>query len=136
MPGPAGLVAPLLLPLLQLLEGAAAGRGRSAARPLLLAGLGPVGTGDDLDELALELLEPAALFIALFAEEQVAAVGALLGRARAAAETEWAVLDRNRDALPLAAASQIPLPLISGQAMAMGRAPAGLTVEVGGHAIA
>ena len=48
-----------------------------------------MGTGDDLDEFALDLLEPAALFIALFAEEQVAAVGAMLGRAGAAAETEW-----------------------------------------------
>ena len=69
MLGPAWFVAPLLLPLLQLLKGAAAGRGRSAAWPLLLAGLGPVGTGDDLDQLALELLEPAALFIALLTQE-------------------------------------------------------------------
>ena len=32
-----------------------------------------MGTGVDLVEFALELLEPAALFIVLFAEEQVAA---------------------------------------------------------------
>ena len=95
--------------------------GDRAPGPLLLVGLGPVaGCADDFDQLALELLEPAPLFIALLAEEQVAAVGALLGRAGAAAETERAVLDRNRDAFPPAAAGQVPLPLIGGQAVAMG----------------
>ena len=59
MPGPAGLVAPLLLALEQLLEGAAAcGRVR-VPRPLRLLGLGSVpGCARDFHQFALDMLEP------------------------------------------------------------------------------
>jgi hypothetical protein len=66
------------------------------------------------------MLEPAALLIAFLAQEQMAAVGADLCRAGAAAEADRAVLDRNRNALTPAAAGQVPLALIGGQAMAVG----------------
>ncbi len=67
MPGPAGLVAPLLLALQQLLVGAAAcGRVRTPRPLLLLLGLGPVpGCARDFHQFTLNLLEPAALLIAL-----------------------------------------------------------------------
>ena len=50
----------------------------------------------------------------------MAAVRADLYRAGAAAEAVRAVLDRNRDTLTPAAAGQVPLALIGGQAVAMG----------------
>ena len=50
----------------------------------------------------------------------MAAVGADLGGTGAAAEADRAVFDRNRDALPAAAARQVPRALIGGQAVAMG----------------
>jgi hypothetical protein len=59
------------------------------------------------------------LLIAFLAQEQMAAVGANLSRAGAAAEADRAVLDRDRDTLT-PAAGQVPLALIGGQAMAMG----------------
>ena len=70
MPGPARLVAPLLLALQQLLEGAAAcGRVRAPGPLLLLLGLGPVaGCARDLHPFALNLLEPAPLLIAFLSE--------------------------------------------------------------------
>jgi hypothetical protein len=65
MPGPAWFVATLLLPLQQLLEGAAAGCRVPAPGPLLLIGFGPVaGCARDFNQFALQLLEPAALLIA------------------------------------------------------------------------
>lgn len=122
MASPARLVAPLLLTLQQLLKGAAAiGWVRAPGPLLLLPGLGPVaGCARDLHQFALNLLEPAPLLIAFLAEEQMAAVGADLSRAGAAAEADRAILDRNRDALTPAAPGQVPLALIGGQAMAMG----------------
>ena len=119
MPGPSGLVAALLLALQQLLKGPAASCRMSPLGPLLL-GLGPVATSSDFNKLALKLLEPAALLIAFLGQEQVAAVGADLLCTGAAAEADWAVLDRDRDALPPAPAGQVPLPLVAGQAVAMG----------------
>ena len=122
MPGPAGFVAALLLPLQQVLEGAAAGCRVCAPGPLLLPlGFGPVaGCARDFNQFALELLEPTALLIAFLGKKQVAAVGADLGGAGAAAEAERAVLDRNRDPLPPAASGQVPLAFIGRQAVAMG----------------
>ena len=121
MPGPARLVPPLLLALQQLLEGAAAcGRVRTP-RPLLLPGLGPVaGCPRDFHQFTLNLLEPAALLIAFLGQKQMAAVGAHLRCAGAAAEADRTVLDRDRDTLAAAAAGQVPLTLLGGQAMAMG----------------
>jgi hypothetical protein len=86
MPGPAGFVAPLLLPLQQLFEGAAASGWVRAPGPLLLLlGLGPVaGCARDFHQFALNLLETAPLLIAFLAQEQMAAVGADLSRAGAA----------------------------------------------------
>ena len=121
MPGPAGFVPTFLLALQQLLKGAAAGCRVRAPGPLLLVGFGPVaGCARDFNQLALQLLQPAALLIALVGQKQVAAVGADLGGTGAAAEADRAVLDRNRDALPAATASKVPLALIGGQAVAMG----------------
>ena len=52
MPGPAALIAALLVPLQQLLEGAAAGCRMCAPGPLLLVGLGPVaGSARDFNHL-------------------------------------------------------------------------------------
>ena len=67
VPGPPRFAAPLLLPLQQLLEGAAASGRVRAPRPLLLLlGLGPVaGYPRDFHQLAFKLLQPAALLIAL-----------------------------------------------------------------------
>ena len=123
MSGPARLVAPLLLTLQQLLEGAAAcGRVRSPP-PLLLLGPGPVASCTrDFHQLAFKLLQSTALLITFLTQEQMAAVGANLSRAGAAAEADRAVLDRDRDTLPPAAAGQVPLALIGGQAMPMGMA--------------
>ena len=103
---PAWLVAALLLALQQLLKGPAAGCWVRAPGPLLLVGFGPVaGCGRDFNQLALQLLDPAPLLIAFLGQEQVAAVGADLRCTGAAAEADRAVLDRDRDALPPAAAS-------------------------------
>ena len=86
-----------------------------------MLGPGPVaGCACDLNQFALDVLEPAALLISLACQEQMAAVGANLSRAGAAAEADRTVLDRNRDALAAAAAGQVPPALIGGQAMAMG----------------
>ena len=70
MPGPAWLVAPILLALQQLLEGATAcGRVR-APRPLLLVGLRPVaGCARDFHQFTLNLLEPTALLIAFLGQK-------------------------------------------------------------------
>ena len=119
MPGPAGLVATLLLALQQLLKREAASCRVPPLGPLLL-GLGPVATSSDFNKLALKLLEPAALLIAFLGQEQVAAVRADLRCTGAAAEADRAVFDRDRNTLPPASASQIPLALIGGQAVAMG----------------
>ena len=63
-----------------------------------LAGFGPVaGTAPEEGQLAIELLEPAALLLALAHKKQVAAIGAVLGGAEAAAEAMGAVLDRDGD---------------------------------------
>ena len=114
MPGPSWLVAALLLPLQQLLEGAAASCRVPPLRPLLL-GPGPVvHRVGDLNQLAIKLLEPAALLIAFLGQEPVAAVGAGLRCTGAAAEADRAVFDRDRNALPPAAASQVPLAFIGG----------------------
>lgn len=76
MPGPARLVATFLLSLQQVLEGPATGCRVRAPGPLLLVGFGPVaGCARDFNQFAVELLEPAALLIALFVQEQVAAAG-------------------------------------------------------------
>ena len=109
MPGPARLVAPLLLALQQLLEGAAArGRVRTPRPLLLLPGLGPVpGSARDFHQFALDVLEPAPLLIAFLAQEQMAAVRAELGCTGAAAEADRAVLDRDRDTLAAAAAGGV-----------------------------
>ena len=121
MPGPAGFVAALLLPLQQLLEGAAASCRVPAPGPLLLVGFGPVtGCARDFHQFTLNLLEPAPLLIAFVSQEQMAAVRADLHSTGAAAEAVRAVLDRNRDTLTPAAAGQVPLALIGGQAVAMG----------------
>ena len=121
MPGPAGFVAALLLPLQQLLEGPAASCRVRAPGPLLLVGFGPVaGCARDFNQFSLQLLDPAALLISFVSQKQMAAVGADLRSTGAAAEAERAVLDRNRDPLPPAASGQVPLALIGGQAMAMG----------------
>ena len=62
MPGPAEFVAALLLALQQLLEGAAASCRVRAPGALLLGGFGPVtGRARDFNQLAVELLQPAAL---------------------------------------------------------------------------
>ena len=121
MPGPARLVTALLLPLQQVLEGPAASCRVRAPGPLLLVGFGPVaGCARDFNQLAVELLEPAALLIALVGQKQVAAARAHLCGAGTAAEADRAVLDRNRDAFPPAASGQVPLAFIGRQAMAMG----------------
>ena len=122
MPGPAGFVAALLLPLQQLLEGLAASCRVRAPGPLLLPlGFGPVaGCTRDFNQFALQLLDPAPLLIALVSQEQVAAVRANLRSTGAAAEAVRAVLDRNRDPLPPAAAGQVPLAFIGRQAVPMG----------------
>jgi hypothetical protein len=118
--GPTGFVAALLLPLQQILEGAAAGCRVRAAWPVLLElGAVPIRPAH-LDKFTLKQLEPAALLIAFLCKKQVAAVGADLGCAWAAAEADRTILDRNRDGLPAAAASQAPLALIGGQTVAMG----------------
>jgi hypothetical protein len=76
MPGPAGLVAAFLLPLQQVLEGAAAGcRVRAAWPGLLELGAVPIRPAD-LDQFTLKQLEPAPLLISFLAQEQMAAVGA------------------------------------------------------------
>jgi hypothetical protein len=76
MPGPAGLVAAFLLPLQQVLEGAAAGcRVRPAWPGLLELGAVPIRPAD-LDQFTLKQLEPAPLLISFLAQEQMAAVGA------------------------------------------------------------
>jgi hypothetical protein len=63
---------------------------------LLLLGLGPVpGCPRDFHQFTLNLLEPAALLIALVGQKQMAAVGANLSRAGAAAEADRAILDRD-----------------------------------------
>lgn len=70
VPGPARLVAAFLLPLQQVLEGPATGCRVRAAGPLLLIGFGPVaGCARDFNQFALQLLEPAALLIALVGQE-------------------------------------------------------------------
>ena len=80
-----------------------------------LARLGPVAGGaSEKGQLALELLEPSALLIALVLKKKVAAIGAELGSAGAAAKTLGAVLDRDRDPLAAAAAGQGPGPLLGG----------------------
>ena len=118
--GPAALVAALVLALQQLLKGAAASCRVRAPGPLLLVGCGPVaGCARDFNQLALQLLQPAALLIALVGQKQVAAVRAALRSAGAAAEAVRAVLDRNRDALPPAPAGQVPFAPIGGQAPAL-----------------
>ena len=117
MAGPARFVAPFLFALQELLQAAATGGGRLGARPLLvgLARLGPVaGAAGEEGQLALELLEPAALLIALVLKKQVAAIGAELGSAGAAAKTLGAVLDGYRDPVAAAAAGQGPGPLLGG----------------------
>jgi hypothetical protein len=61
----------LLLALQQLLEGPATGCRVRAPGILLLVGLGPVTRcARDLNQLALQLLEPAALLIAFLGQEQ------------------------------------------------------------------
>ena len=86
-----------------------------------LAGLWAVtGAAREQGQLALELLEFAALLLALARKKQVAAIGAELGSAGAAAEAMGAVLDRDRDPLAAATAGQGPGPLLGGQAMAVG----------------
>ena len=81
---------------------------------LRLAGLWAVaGAAREKGQLALELLEPAALLLALAHKKQVAAIGAVLGCAGAAAKTLGAVLDRDRDP-PAASAGQGPGPLLGG----------------------
>ena len=72
------------------------------------------GGARDFNQLALQLLQPAALLIAFLGQEQVAAVGADLRGAGATAEAGRTVLDRDRDAVPPAAASQVPLALDGG----------------------
>ena len=82
---------------------------------LRLAGLWAVaGAAREKGQLALELLEPSALLLALDHKKQVAAIGAELGSAGAAAEAMGAVLDRDRDPLAAAAAGQGPGPLLGG----------------------
>ena len=85
-----------------------------APRPLLLLlWPGPVpGCARDFHQFTLNLLEPAPLLIAFLSQEQVAAVRADLHSTGAAAEAGRAVLDRDRDTLPPAAAGQVPLTLI------------------------
>jgi hypothetical protein len=74
--GPAGLVAAFLLPLQQVLEGAAAGcRVRPAWPGLLELGAVP-NRPADLDQFTLKQLEPTALLIAFLGKKQVAAVRA------------------------------------------------------------
>jgi hypothetical protein len=91
MPGPARLVAPLLLALQQRLEGAAAcGRVR-APRPLLLFGPGRE--------------RAAPLLIAFLAQEQMAADGPDMSCGGAAAEADRVILDRDRVTFMAAAAS-------------------------------
>jgi len=92
VPGPPRFAAPLLLPLQQLLEGAAASARVRAPRALLLFGPGRE--------------RAAPLLIAFLAQEQMAAVGATLSRSGAAAEADRAILDRDRDTLTPAAAGQ------------------------------
>ena len=74
----------------------------------------------DFNQLAIKLLQPAPLLIALVGQKQMAAVRADLCSAGAAAEADRAVLDRDRDSFAAPAASQVPLTLIGGQAVAMG----------------
>ena len=86
-----------------------------------LAGLWAVtGAAREQGQLALELLEFAALLLALARKKQVAAIGAVLGCAGAAAKTMGAVLDRDRNPLAAAAAGQGPGPLLGRQAVAVG----------------
>ena len=88
---------------------------------MVLFGLGPVpGCPRDFHQFTLNLLQPAALLIAFLDQKQMAAVGAHLRRAGAAAEADRTVLDRDRDTLAAAAAGQVPLALLGGQAVAMG----------------
>jgi hypothetical protein len=92
--------------LQQLLEGAAASGRVRTPWPLLLFGPGRE--------------RAAPLLIAFLAQKQMAAVGANLSRAGAAAEADRPILDRDRGTLTPAAAGQVPLALVGGQAMAMG----------------
>ena len=82
---------------------------------VVLAGLWAVaGATREQGQLALDLLEPSALLIALARKKQVAAIGTVLGCAGAAAKAMGAVLDRDRDPLAAAAAGQGPGPLLGG----------------------
>lgn len=88
------------------------------------------GAAREEGQLAIDLLEPSALLLALVLKKQVAAIGAERCCAGAAAKTFGAVLDWDGDPQAAAAAGQGPVPLLGGQPMAVGIAD---VIEDHGH---